>query len=193
MPNPFAFATYVLLTTFTPGPNNIMAMTNASRVGLRRGMRFNVGVFAGFVVIASAAAIFSLTLYRLIPNFRPIMTVVGAAYILWLAWKVLRSTPHAEDGAGELGFGSGMVLQLVNAKVVLYSFTVMGTFVIPCYRAPWQLLGFAVSLAFVGFVSTTAWAAFGAAFERVLTKHHRIINIVMALLLVYCAVSLFFE
>ena len=193
MPNPFAFATYVLLTTFTPGPNNIMAMTNASRVGLRRGMRFNGGVFAGFVLVASLAAIFSLTLYRLLPNFKPVMTVVGAAYILWLAWKVLRSTPHAENGGGELGFGSGAVLQLVNAKAVLYCFTVMATFVIPYYHATWQILGFAVGMALVSFVATTTWAGFGAAFERVLAKHHRVINAVMAALLVYCAVSLFWE
>ena len=193
MPNPFAFVTYVLLTTFTPGPNNIMAMTNASRVGLRRGMRFNAGVFVGFLVVAGLAAVFSLTLYRLLPNVKPIMTIVGAAYILWLAWKVWRSTPHAENDAGRLGFASGAALQLVNAKLVLYCFTVMGTFVVPYYHSLPAIMAFVVSLAAVGFASTTTWASFGAVFERVLAKHYRVINAVMALLLVYCAASLFFD
>ena len=48
MPNVFAFLSYVVVTTFTPGPNNVMSMSNASRYGFRRSMRFTTGVCAGF-------------------------------------------------------------------------------------------------------------------------------------------------
>ncbi len=193
MPNTLAFVSYVLLTTFTPGPNNIMAMSNASRVGFRRGLRFNAGVFVGFLVIAVLALVFSLTLYRVMPNVKVYMTFVGAAYILWLAWKTLRSSAHAaEDGAG-LGFTTGALLQLVNPKVILYSITIMATFVAPYYRTWPTTLGFAVLIATMGFIATTVWALFGSAFQRVLARHHTVISAVMAALLVYCAASLFFE
>lgn len=62
MPNVFAFLSYVALTTFTPGPNNIMSMSNASRFGLRRSMRFTVGVCAGFFVIVGLAIAFTVAL-----------------------------------------------------------------------------------------------------------------------------------
>ena len=48
MPNFTAFVSYVLITTFTPGPNNIMSMSNASRYGFKRSIMFNVGVFLAF-------------------------------------------------------------------------------------------------------------------------------------------------
>ena len=41
------------------------------------------------------------------------------------------------------------------------------------------------------WISTNCWAAFGAAFSRALRKHERVVNTVMGLLLVYCAVALY--
>ena len=91
MPNVFAFLSYVAVTTFTPGPNNIMSMSNASRFGFRRSMRFTLGVCAGFFMVVGLSIVFTIALYRAIPSIRPVMTVIGAAYILWLAWKTVTS------------------------------------------------------------------------------------------------------
>ena len=68
MPNFAAFVSYVLITTFTPGPNNIMSMSNASRYGFKRSIMFNVGVFLGFFLIMALSALFSVALYGLIPS-----------------------------------------------------------------------------------------------------------------------------
>ena len=46
-------------------------------------------------------------------------------------------------------------------------------------------------LSVIGFLSTLSWTAFGSAFRRLFTDHAKPVNTVMALLLVYCAVSLF--
>jgi cysteine/O-acetylserine efflux protein len=192
MPNPFAFISYVLLTSFTPGPNNIMAMSNASRVGFRRSLRFNAGVFAGFFFVMALSCLFSATLYRLIPNVKPVMTVIGACYILWLAWVTVTAKPHsADDGKGAGTFTAGMLLQFINPKALLYGVTAASTFLVPYYTSPVVLGGFALFMAGVSFVSTSCWAAFGAAFERLLAEHHRAVGLVMGGLLVYCAVSLF--
>jgi threonine/homoserine/homoserine lactone efflux protein len=43
----------------------------------------------------------------------------------------------------------------------------------------------------VGFTAVTCWSLFGAAFQKILVNNNRAINIVMSLLLLYCAVSLF--
>ena len=42
--NFFAFITYVVVTTFTPGPNNMMAMSNGLQDGFRKTLRFLAGV-----------------------------------------------------------------------------------------------------------------------------------------------------
>src|SRR5690554_3087274 len=96
MPNFTAFISYVFITTFTPGPNNIMSMSNSSRYGLKKSIHFNYGVYAGFFLILVLSNFFSMTLFSFIPMIKPYMTFVGAAYILWLAWKTFRSNPPTE-------------------------------------------------------------------------------------------------
>lgn len=68
----------------------------------------------------------------------------------------------------------------------------MEAYILPYYSGrPVILFLFALLLAFIGFVFTLAWAAFGSVFRRLFSRHARVVNTIMALLLVYCAVSLF--
>ncbi|MDF2944907.1 MAG: amino acid transporter LysE [Herbinix sp.] len=193
MPNFTAFLSYVLISTFTPGPNNIMSMSNASRYGFKKSIFFNVGVFFGFFIIIVLCSIFSVSLYSLIPSIKPIMTGIGAVYILWLAWKTYRSKPHSEgdNQKSTNTFWSGLLLQFVNPKVILYGITTVSTFVVPYYRSFLILIGFSALLAFIGFISTCCWSLFGALFQTLLMKHDKMINTIMALLLVYCVFTLF--
>jgi threonine/homoserine/homoserine lactone efflux protein len=193
MPDFSAFITYVLLATFTPGPNNLMAMANATRHGFRKTLRFTAGVTLGFFVLLALCFAFSAALFALVPTLHPVMAGLGAAYMLWLAWKTLRSKPH-EDGTEDsrtYGFWSGAALQFVNPKAILYGVTTASSFVVPYFHGPVVLGAIAVLLALVAFVATSSWALFGAAFQRFFAKQGRVVNVVMALLLVYCAVSLF--
>jgi len=191
MPNVFAFVSYVALTTMTPGPNNIMSMSNASRYGFRRSLRFTAGVCAGFFLIIGLSIAFTIVLYHAIPTIKPVMTVVGAAYILWLAWKTVTSSPHDPKAAGESTFLSGMLLQFLNPKAILYGITAASTFIVPYYHAVPVLIAFAVALALVALVATSCWALFGSVFQRFMAENHRVVSYVMGALLVYCAISLF--
>ncbi|MGD9570131.1 MAG: LysE family transporter [Sedimentibacter sp.] len=192
MPNFSAFLSYVIITTFTPGPNNIMSMTNASKYGFKKSLPFNVGVFFGFFVIIALCSFFSATLFNLIPSIKPIMTYIGVAYILWLAWKTYKSEPHGnkENGKSTNTFFAGFILQFVNLKVILYGITIVSTFIIPYYNSALMLAFFSAILAFVGFVSTCCWSLFGSILQKFFVNHSKAVNIVMALLLVYCAITL---
>jgi cysteine/O-acetylserine efflux protein len=193
MPNFTAFLSYILITSFTPGPNNIMSMTNASRYSFRKSFTFNIGIFFGFFIIIGLSSVFSITLISLIPSIKSAMTWIGAAYILWLAWKTYHSKSEKDQLSNKNTntFLSGLLLQFVNPKVILYSLTTVSTFIIPYYSSAPILAGFALLLALVGFASTCCWALFGSVFHACLAKHNKLANIIMAILLVYCAVSLF--
>jgi cysteine/O-acetylserine efflux protein len=192
MPNVTAFLSYVIITTFTPGPNNIMAMSNASRYGFKKSIRFNAGVFFGFLIIMVLSSFLSITLYNIIPSIKPLMTFIGASYILWLAWKIYKSKPHLEDeNKATSSFTAGIMLQFVNVKVIIYCITIVSTFIAPYYNSVFALSMFSLFLASVSFMSTCSWAAFGAIFQKFLFKNQRTVNIIMALLLVYTALSFY--
>lgn len=186
---------YVLLTAITPGPNNIMSMTNAGKYGFQKAFLFNVGVLLGFLVVMSACAAFSSLLYGTIPAVKPYMLCLGAAYILWLAWTVWRDKPHGQGGtmARTNTLLSGMVLQFINVKVILYGITVLSSFVLPHCQSAAAVAGFVVFLSLVGLGCTCCWALFGAVFEGFFQRHWRLLNGIMALLLVYCAGSMLLE
>lgn len=190
-----AFFSYILLTAFTPGPNNIMSMSNAGKYGLKKSFPFNLGIFAGFLLVMSCCAAFSALLYDFIPAIEPVMLCIGAAYILWLAWTVWRDKPHGEKkGLSQTNtFAAGMVLQFINVKVILYGITAMSSFVLPYYRGVSSVAAFVLLLSAVGFAGTLCWALFGAAFDRFFIKYSKIVNAVMALALVYCAGAMLLE
>ncbi|HWR22029.1 MAG TPA: LysE family transporter [Feifaniaceae bacterium] len=186
------FLAYVLLSTFTPGPNNIMSMGNASRAGLKKSLPFCFGVAAGFALIMAASFLLGTLLYTVIPAVKPYMLLLGAAYILYLAYKVYKSDGVGEDHAAQAtGFWAAVALQFVNPKGVIYGITVASAYILPYYQEPRTLLLFTLFMCFICLVSTVAWAAFGSVFQKLFTKHAKAVNTMMALLLVYCAVSLF--
>lgn len=191
-----AFFSYTFLTAFTPGPNNIMSMTNAGKYGFKKSFPFNVGIFCGFMVVMTLCACFTSVLYDIVPAIKPYMLCIGAAYILWLAWTIWRDKPHEKKEKGRMktnSFLSGMLLQFVNVKVILYGITALSSFVLPYYQS-FQTSAIAVFyLAFVGFAGTCCWALFGAVFERFFTKYNKTLNAIMALLLVYCAATMLME
>lgn len=188
----YDFLIYCFLTAYTPGANNLLSMSNAIRLGFRRSVRFNLGILAGFAVVMSVCTAFSATLYSLLPRIKTAMQILGAAYMLYLAWKVWKSSSElSADGGQEASFLSGMVLQFANPKIYIYAITAMSLYILPVYHSAAALVGFTVLLTVIGASGSFVWALFGAAFCRFFSRHAKLVNGVMALLLVYCAAALF--
>lgn len=192
MPNVISFLSFVFLTLFTPGPSNIMTMTNASRDGFKKTLGFAVGIGCGFMVLVVTAMTFSSTLLKVLPQVEPYLKGVGATYILWLAYKTLHSNYNVDGTTSNLNsFTSGFMLQFVNPKAILFCITVTSNFIAPYYHDVVALGMFALFLAVIMFIAVLCWAAFGSVFERFLHSYTKGVNIIMAALLIYCAVSLF--
>lgn len=197
MPNFTAFLSYIIITTFTPGPNNIMSMSNGTRYGLKKSMNFIYGVTSGFFLIMILSSIFSKSLFNYIPMIKPYMTFFGAGYILWLAWKTFKSMPlennsiSIDEGKKTTTFNKGFFLQFLNPKGIIYAVTTASSFIVPYYTYTIVLVVFALAMAALAFISNLSWTLFGSVFQVFMTKHHKLVNTIMALLLVYTAISLF--
>ncbi|MDO4750334.1 MAG: LysE family transporter [Eubacteriales bacterium] len=191
------FLTYIFVMGITPGPNNIVSMSNGSRVGFRRGFYYNIGLFVAQVGLLGVCAVFCSLLSAYVPVVEKPLRVVGAAYLLWLAWKLFRSHGDLGESAEKAVtpkalFIRGIVLQFVNPKLYIYALVSMELYVLPaCEGRPLLLLPFVVLLAADSFVCTICWLGFGTLLRRLFSNYARVVNTVMAALLVYCAVSLF--
>ena len=190
--NWISFLTYAAVTAVTPGPNNIMSMSNGSRKGFRGALPFNLGIWAGFSAVMVLCTVFCSLLSRWIPKIKTPMLLAGACYMLYLAWETFCSSDAIEENHSRDGFLSGLLLQFVNPKIYIYGIMSMEAYILPFYSSrPLPLLGFALLLALIGFAFTLLWSAFGSIFKWLFSRHARLVNTAMALLLVYCAISLF--
>lgn len=186
------FLSYAIVTAVTPGPNNIMSMTNAGRLGFRKSFPFNLGIWAGFSIVMIICTFFCNMLSEIIPKIKTPMLVIGALYMLWLAWKTLKSSSVIEENYSQSSFISGAFLQFVNPKIYIYCIVSMEAYILPHYQGQWvALIFFALLLAFIGFAFTLCWSLFGSVFKLLFSKYAKITNLIMAGLLVYCAISLF--
>lgn len=186
------FLSYAVVTAVTPGPNNIMSMSNAGRLGFRKSFPFNLGIWAGFSIVMLVCTFFCNMLSEIIPKIKMPMLIIGAIYMLWLAWKTVKSSSVIEEKQSKSSYISGALLQFINPKIYIYCIVSMEAYILPYYQGEWlTLILFALLLAFIGFAFTLCWALFGSVFKLLFSKYAKVTNFIMAGLLVYCAVSLF--
>jgi cysteine/O-acetylserine efflux protein len=191
MANLYPFLSYVFVTTFTPGPNNVLAMSNGMRYGYRNILKFLLGIFSGFSLLMLLCGLLNFALVSLLPQVEFGLKIAGAVYMVYLAVHILRSKP-AEDtqSTKDLNtFWAGFTLQFVNLKGILYGVTVYSTFIVPSHPGALVLSLYAPLLAGICFLATTCWALGGNLFSSFLKKYTFWFNLAMAALLVYTAVA----
>ena len=187
-----ALITFVLVTTFSPGPNNIASASLGVLHGYRRTLKFLAGIAVGFFFLMFGCGLLSRTLLETFPALDRVLRWVGAAYILWLAFHTLRASYVFEEGEQALlGFGNGLLLQVLNPKAVIYGMTLYSTFLASIAQNPLYLIVSALLLAVGSFTSVTLWALFGSMIRTQLRQPRirRAVNLVLSLLLVYTAIE----
>jgi cysteine/O-acetylserine efflux protein len=185
--------TFALITTFTPGPNNISSASVGLNNGYIKTLPYLLGIFSGFFVIMILSAFLSVSLINTFPRIERILAIVGSLYILWLAYHTLIANYNFEDEKkSPLGFFRGFLLQILNPKVIIYGITLYSTFLKDLPRYSFQLPLTALFFAFISFCSISTWTLFGSFIRKYLTniKAKLILNVFMSLLLVLTAVKI---
>ena len=113
--------------SFTPGPNTTLSAALAANLGLKRSMRFVLSVPVGWGLLFSLCAGGVGALVVALPPLRLAIQAVGVAYLLWLAFKLARSSSLSEASASQLNvtFLQGVMLQFVNIKAWMLALTLV--------------------------------------------------------------------
>lgn len=192
MPWPELLALLLFATTmsFTPGPNTTLSAALAANLGLRRAMRFVVGVPIGWGLLLLACAAGLGGVLAAAPVLRGAVKWAGLAYMLWLAWALARSHRLAQAGAVlDVGVRQGIALQFVNIKAWMAALLVSAGWVTSAEpMLPRLALVLPLMMAF-GFASNFAYALVGSALRDWLAQGRRLVafNRVMAAVLVATA------
>lgn len=187
-----AMILYLAVSAFTPGPNNLMCMYLGASYGLKGSRKFITASMLSVLVKTLLCGLLNVALASVIPAVVPYLKWAGAAYMLYLAWNMLKSGLQAGETAeqkGESTYRSGILLQLLNMKSWVAALSLFSVYVVPHTTELWAI--FAGSFIMLGLLiaASLCWCLFGRAIKNVYTKYKLPISVLMALSLVYCAVT----
>jgi threonine/homoserine/homoserine lactone efflux protein len=182
-----ALSAFALVSSITPGPNNLMLMSSGANFGLRRTVPHALGVGIGFTLMIVLVGVGLMGLFDLFPILNTVLKVVSVAYLLWLAWKIANAA--APDTAGSasgkpMTFVQAMLFQWVNPKAWSMALTAIALYAPDRNLAAVLLV--AVVFGIINLPSTSLWAVMGQVLRGWLSSPARLraFNWTMAALLV---------
>ena len=187
-----AMILYLAATAFTPGPNNLMCMYLGANYGLRGSRKFIVASMGSVFVKALLCGLLNVALAAVIPSVVPVLKWAGAAYMLYLAWTMLKSGTKKEKAAekqGESTYSAGILLQILNMKSWVSALSLFSVYVVPYTTELWAIAAGSGIMLSLLIAASLSWCLFGHAIKNVYNKYKLPLSIVMALSLVYCAVT----
>lgn len=158
---------FIVVSSITPGPNNVMLTASGANFGYQRSVPHMLGISVGcalmlFLVGAGLGAVFEQ-----VPQLYVVLQYAGAAYLIWLAWKIATSGHSGEVDAKSrpFSFWQAAAFQWVNPKAWLMSIGVVAAYTSPQAYWPSLLLGVVVMLV-VNYPCISVWTLFGTVIGR---------------------------
>lgn len=179
----------IVVVGLSPGPANLLAMAAGMRRDNRRAFTAWLGMSVGFFATALTLALLTHLVGPLVIDYVHWLRYVGAIYILWLAWNIYRH--RGEPGKDHnTKFAHGFMVQLTNAKMVVFDLTVFTTFVLPHSQQFVSLLEAIGWLIIAGPVANALWLMAGMWLRPLFERYRRVLDTIMAVALLTCAVLL---
>jgi threonine/homoserine/homoserine lactone efflux protein len=183
----YALILFCFVSGATPGPNNMMLMSSGVNFGFRRTLPHLLGVVLGFSLMIVLMGAGLDAIFTRFPHLMSFMRWAGAAYMLWLAWRIANSGPirQGEERGRPLGFVGAAAFQWINPKAWAIAISALTAYSVNDDYAI-SVVTVALGYLAIGIPSSGAWVLFGAAMRKALSDPRRVrpFNLTMAALLV---------
>ncbi len=178
----------ILIVGYTPGPANIYSLAMSLRHGRRASMVMWLGLLTGFSIAVTIMAVLTHAVGVAFGAYVGYLKYIGAAYILYLAYRIYSSGYRDSDNASPCTFWNGMLVQMTNAKMLLFDLSAFATFVLPYSNKLSDLLEVGTWLLLAGPGGNIAWLLAGSLLRKFFVRYGRQVDIVSAIALVLCAI-----
>jgi threonine/homoserine/homoserine lactone efflux protein len=191
------FIVFTFVGSFTPGPNNMISTASGAAFGFVRTLPQMLGVSIGFPAMLLALGLGLGEIFRQLPWLHEALRYVGAAFLLYLAWRIARTADvEAVEARRPLTFVEAALFQWLNPKAWTLCLGVIAAFTTPGLSIGASLVELGV-LAFlagvIAFIALVVWCLFGVMIAKLLRdeRKRRIFQLSLAALLALSVVSLF--
>jgi len=163
-------ATYCLVMSATPGPNNFMLAITGANFGSRGALPVILGIQAGLFIQTMLMCARLGSVFAAYPLAQQVLRIAGALYLIYLAWKLSGASVDGSQTPKAVSFAQATIFQALNPKSWLKAVTVASVFMPAGQDTLANALQASLIGALVGAPCNAIWALFGISIRRLLKE-----------------------
>ena len=190
---------YMIFLSFSPGPNNILCSVNSTKYGIKKTLPLLSGVIAGFFLVGFTTSL-TIEFIKEQQDLLDNMKYICGLYLIYLSHVIATDDPEnykesVDNLESPLKFKDGLLLQLINGKIIFYYIILMTTYASRFGTDYSVKFGLLLAATLVGLSATSSWMFLGSLLRKFLSdsKKAKITNYVLGALLTVVAIDLVFH
>ena len=194
-PEILSLSLFMLGTSCSPGPNNIVASYSGFNFGVAKTFPHMLGVIFGFTSVVSVLNFGLINIFKLYPLIQEILKISGSIFLVYLAYKIAFSKNVKENKKeNPVKFIETFFFQFLNPKGVIVAIIIVSTYV----ESGSNFINYSFWVILVSFlcalISITFWTFVGKYLRKFATneKFIKLFNYVMSLLLISCIATFYY-
>jgi threonine/homoserine/homoserine lactone efflux protein len=171
----------------SPGPATLSLAAVGASSGISKGLPYYLGILSGLLFAMFGAVVGIATILDRWPQASLSIQLIGAAYILYVAWKIATANTASPDGdIKHPSYRDGFVLNILNAKAYAAFLALFSQFLLPVDNSNLAYLSTAAICFGVAIVVDAAWLFAGGFLQSLFQKPKtaRTIRVLFGLLIV---------
>ena len=193
-PELLSLSLFMLATSCSPGPNNIVASYSGFNFGIIKTFPHMLGVIFGFTIMVCVLNFGLVNIFKIYPLIQEILKVSGSIFLIYLAYKISFSSSLKEkEKDSPLKFIETFFFQFLNPKGVIVGIIIISTYVESGKNFLNHSFWVIAVCFFSAFIIITFWTLVGKFLRRFATndKFIKRFNYVMSLLLLTCIATFY--
>ena len=193
-PELLSMSLFMLVTSCSPGPNNIVASYSAFNFGIKKTIPHMCGVIFGFTTLVALVNFGLINIFKMFPIIQEILKYGGSFFLIYLAYKIAFSKSSSNGSSDNpVKFIQTFFFQFLNPKAVIVSVIIVSTYVDSgenfINQSLWVLI---VAFVFACF-SIFFWTLVGKFLRKFATndKFIKRFNYIMSFLLLTCIATFY--
>ena len=193
-PELLSLSLFMLGTSCSPGPNNIVASYSGFNFGVIKTFPHMLGVIFGFTTVVCVLNFGLINIFKIYPLIQEILKISGSIFLVYLAYKIAFSRNVKENKKeNPVKFIETFFFQFLNPKGVIVAIIIVSTYV----ESGNNFINYSFWVILVSFlgalISITFWTFVGKFFRRFATneKFIKVFNYVMSSFLLACIATFY--
>ena len=193
-PEILSLSLFMLVTSCSPGPNNVIASHSGFNHGIKKSIPLMFGVIFGFTTMLAVINFGLINIFNIYPIIQKILIGSGTIFLIYLSYKISFSkSSNQQENLKPVNFIETFFYQFLNPKGVIVAIIAVSSYIESgenFIRYSLWMLGVAFLFAIISIIF---WTLIGKFMRKFATndKFIKWFNYAMSLLLLSCITTFY--